>query len=329
MPTNFPTSLDAFTNPAAGDALSASTPSHSGQHGSLNDAVEALEAKVGVDNSAVTTSIDSQLGLWQQNVAANSFTLTGLSQLGVVATPAAGVDAAIGSATTVSDGTTKACLDLGQSRTWDTTAGGNYLGLRFQPSITATANMSSVTAYVGSVTKAGAGTVTNLKGFFGNVQANAGTVTTGKAFDATLQANITGSTITTGVGLDVALTTSLGGAITTGIGLRILSNAATTAWGMQVGNFQSYHQGKFAFGGTTAPTWGVELQSTSGDPGSIALNEVTTTPTNPASSAGVVVYHKADKLVFAFNNAGTMRYFTLDLTQSVATPAWAQSTTAP
>ena len=59
MATNFPTSLDALTNPVAGDSLS--SPSHAGQHADANDAIEALQAKVGVDSSAVTTSIDYKL----------------------------------------------------------------------------------------------------------------------------------------------------------------------------------------------------------------------------------------------------------------------------
>ena len=59
MAVNFPTSLDDFTNPASGDKLN--SPSHSQQHIDINDAVEALEAKVGVDSSADATSIDYQL----------------------------------------------------------------------------------------------------------------------------------------------------------------------------------------------------------------------------------------------------------------------------
>jgi hypothetical protein len=59
MATNFPTSLDALTNPVAGDSLS--SPSHAGQHADANDAIEALQAKVGVNDSAVTTSIDYKL----------------------------------------------------------------------------------------------------------------------------------------------------------------------------------------------------------------------------------------------------------------------------
>jgi hypothetical protein len=57
--TNFPTSLDALTNPTSGDSLN--SPSHAGQHADANDAIEALQAKVGVNNSAVTTTIDYKL----------------------------------------------------------------------------------------------------------------------------------------------------------------------------------------------------------------------------------------------------------------------------
>lgn len=56
MAINYPTSLDTLTNPASSDPQSA--PSHSGQHSDANDAVEALEAKVGATGSAVTTSLD-------------------------------------------------------------------------------------------------------------------------------------------------------------------------------------------------------------------------------------------------------------------------------
>ena len=54
MATNFPSSLDSFTNPTAVDTLD--SPPHDTQHADANDAIEALEAKVGVNGSAVTTS---------------------------------------------------------------------------------------------------------------------------------------------------------------------------------------------------------------------------------------------------------------------------------
>lgn len=76
MATNFPTSLDSLTNPSSGNTLN--SPSHSTQHANANDAIEVLEAKVGVDNSAVTTSHDykirvynpiGEITMWATNTA--------------------------------------------------------------------------------------------------------------------------------------------------------------------------------------------------------------------------------------------------------------------
>jgi hypothetical protein len=59
MATNFPTSLDALTNPQGTDSVAAVP--HAAQHANANDAIEALQAKVGANNSAVTTSIDYRI----------------------------------------------------------------------------------------------------------------------------------------------------------------------------------------------------------------------------------------------------------------------------
>lgn len=59
MATNFPTSLDTLVNPTATDSVA--TVSHADQHANANDAIEALEAKVGVNSSAVTTTHDYKL----------------------------------------------------------------------------------------------------------------------------------------------------------------------------------------------------------------------------------------------------------------------------
>jgi len=58
MAINYPTSLDNFTNPTSSDAMNSVTVPHATQHSDLNDAVEALEAKVGVNGSAVATSLE-------------------------------------------------------------------------------------------------------------------------------------------------------------------------------------------------------------------------------------------------------------------------------
>ena len=67
MATNFPASLDALTNPTSSDSLS--SPSHSAQHANVNDAVEALQAKVGADSSAVTSSLDYKVAQLESDVA--------------------------------------------------------------------------------------------------------------------------------------------------------------------------------------------------------------------------------------------------------------------
>lgn len=63
MSVNYPSSLDNFANPASTDLLDNASPTldHWTQHSDANDAIEALEAKVGVDGSAVTTSFDYKL----------------------------------------------------------------------------------------------------------------------------------------------------------------------------------------------------------------------------------------------------------------------------
>lgn len=59
MATNFPTSLDNFSNPTSGDKLD--SPSHSSQHSDANDAIEALEAKIGIGLSTAGSAIVGQV----------------------------------------------------------------------------------------------------------------------------------------------------------------------------------------------------------------------------------------------------------------------------
>lgn len=63
MTISYPSSLDSFPNPQSTDLLDNASPTldHWTQHANANDAIEALEAKVGIDGSAVTTSFDYKL----------------------------------------------------------------------------------------------------------------------------------------------------------------------------------------------------------------------------------------------------------------------------
>jgi hypothetical protein len=61
--------LDNLTNPAGSDPVN--NPSHASQHANLNDAIEKLEEKVGVNNSAVTTSLDYRVKQLETNPVAS------------------------------------------------------------------------------------------------------------------------------------------------------------------------------------------------------------------------------------------------------------------
>ncbi len=61
MTSNFPTSLDNLDPTRGTDSDRLSSPNHVTHHTNEDDAIEALEAKVGVDGSAVTTSLDYKL----------------------------------------------------------------------------------------------------------------------------------------------------------------------------------------------------------------------------------------------------------------------------
>lgn len=56
MATNFPTSLDTFVDPTGESPLN--NPPHGQQHANANDAIEALQVKVGVNGSTDTSSLD-------------------------------------------------------------------------------------------------------------------------------------------------------------------------------------------------------------------------------------------------------------------------------
>lgn len=61
MTTAYPTALDAFSNPTSNSNMNDSLVVHSEQHANANDAIEALQAKIGIDNSTNPNSIDYKL----------------------------------------------------------------------------------------------------------------------------------------------------------------------------------------------------------------------------------------------------------------------------
>ena len=143
---SFPASLDTFTNPSATDT--SATVSHSGQHSDANDAIAALQTKVGADSSGVTSTLTYKLsGVTGSDVAASltgtetltNKTLTTPNTTGIVNTSGATFTGGLTSASTTLTGSTTISLasnpfqlDLGSDATGDLfyrSAGGLYTRL--------------------------------------------------------------------------------------------------------------------------------------------------------------------------------------------------------
>lgn len=61
MTSNFPTSLDSFANPQSSTLLSQPNLDHSDQHSNINDAIEALQARVGIEGTLDQLSLEYRL----------------------------------------------------------------------------------------------------------------------------------------------------------------------------------------------------------------------------------------------------------------------------
>jgi len=59
MPSSYPGGYDALTNPAGGDDLT--SPSHSGQHTDANNAIEAIQAELGLDPAGAQATVKARL----------------------------------------------------------------------------------------------------------------------------------------------------------------------------------------------------------------------------------------------------------------------------
>ena len=77
MATQFPDSLDDFSNPSATDELTG----HAELHSNINDAIEAIQTKVGVDGSEDANSLDYKVTTLEESITSlsnNTDTITTL-----------------------------------------------------------------------------------------------------------------------------------------------------------------------------------------------------------------------------------------------------------
>jgi len=154
MAINYPTSLDAFTNPLTTSLLT--SPSHAQQHSDVNDAVEALQTKVRIGNTVIgnylsfTPTFPSGLTLGNGTVTAeycrvNDFvhywgrvvwgTTTSINTSGLQVTLPVGCDASFSS----TSGTYSGFVNMR-----DVSASVNYVGLiRNVETFSTTASLAS------------------------------------------------------------------------------------------------------------------------------------------------------------------------------------------
>jgi hypothetical protein len=75
MSTVYPNSLDSFTNPTGTDQLNSLTVPHANQHANANDAIEAIEAELGIAPSGVHATVVARLESIENNFG--TFTVDG------------------------------------------------------------------------------------------------------------------------------------------------------------------------------------------------------------------------------------------------------------
>jgi len=222
MAINFPVSLDDLANVGTGDTI---TPAHKND---LNDIVEALEAKVGIDNSAVATSHDyllTHLPAQAQNFDVGAYNVRGLTLTS---------DVAVGTIPVNVTSTTK-CTNLNA----DTVDGTHLAGL--QTILTNSAGLrAALNDETGSgravfndnptlvIPVLGVATATSINGL--TIDTTTGTldVTNGKTLAVTGNATISATPYTPG-GTDVALTDG-------GTGASTQAGAANAVLPSQTGN---------------------------------------------------------------------------------------------
>jgi hypothetical protein len=68
MASSYPGALDSFTNPTATDSLNDPTVPHATQHADANDAIEAIQATLGIDPQGTEATVDARIGALETTV---------------------------------------------------------------------------------------------------------------------------------------------------------------------------------------------------------------------------------------------------------------------
>lgn len=297
MTTSFPTGLDAFTNPTPSNTLDDPSVRHSEQHSNINDAVEALEAKVGVTTSTATSSHDYKLGFVQSSNRAAPCTAspTGVATVyldgtGQWSTPAGGGGGGSGVSSSASFLTlaTNSTLDnervvtSGSMITLTDAGAGSTLTIAVTASAAAfTGGTLSGVSLVSSAVTITGGTISAVTFASSSVSITAGVITGITTFGAS-GVSITGGAIS-GVSLASSSVSITGGAISA---VALVSSSVSITGGTLTGITSFGASGVSITGGAIS---GVSLASSSVSITGGAISAVTLASSSVSITGGTLV----------------------------------------
>lgn len=90
MATQYPNSLDVFTNPTATDTLNSGSVPHHLQHANINDAVEAMQTVLGLNPAGAHLTIKDRIIAAETGIT-NQSVLNGLTDVTITSASAGNV----------------------------------------------------------------------------------------------------------------------------------------------------------------------------------------------------------------------------------------------
>jgi hypothetical protein len=133
MATAYPAALDSLTNPTAGDPMNSVTVPHATQHANLNDAMEAVQATLGVSPQGSSSTVSARIAALEGGSGA-SFAVVALANSG---------DGTIDNTTKVLSETASFTLSSQKSIPFSISAALSVAGITPQATLTVTAQLRS------------------------------------------------------------------------------------------------------------------------------------------------------------------------------------------
>lgn len=300
MTTLFPSSLDNFTNPhgsLSGGSDKLSTPGviHGVQHQNINDAMAAVETKLGIDNSVISTSIDYLLKNVLSVDPGHKHTAASITGVGTVTSIS--VASANGFAGSVANPTTTPAITLSTTITGLLKGNGTAI--------------SSAIVGTDYVTDSSTNTFTNKSGNISQWTNNSGYLTGNQTI--TLSGDVSGSgatSITTAIGAGKVTNTMLAGSITAsklvGTDITSVGTITTGTWSGLFGAVSGANLTNLTASNISAGTAGINI---TGNAATVTTN---------ANLTGVIT--SVGNATSIASQTGTGTKFVVDTSPTLVTP---------